>query len=84
MEPVPVLMGMGLCGYGGMDMDTHDCHGTAWPGRIVFKSPVLRPEKDWKKTGQGPVFWKTAVLVFRILKRKTAKRPVYMDRFRPV
>jgi hypothetical protein len=50
----------------------------------VFKSPVSRLEKDWKKT--GPRLEKTgpAVLVFQIFKSKTAKRPVYMDWFKPV
>ena len=51
---------------------------------IVFESLVLRLEKDWKKT--RPRLEKTgpAVRFFEILKQKTAKRPVYMNRFRPV
>jgi len=51
---------------------------------IVFESPVLRPEKDWKKT--RPRLEKTglAVRFFEILKQKTAKILVYMDWFRPV
>jgi len=65
-------------------MDGPDIHWPANLWTLVFESPVFRPEKDRKKTRPGPVFWKTAVLVFRILKQKTAKRPVYMDRLRPV
>jgi len=51
---------------------------------IVLEGPVSRPVQDRKKTGPRPVFQKTAVLVFQIFKRKTAERPVYMDRLRPV
>jgi len=53
-------------------------------GLLVLKGPVSRPVQDWKKTGPRPVFQKTAVLVFQIFKWKTAERPVYMDRLRPV
>ena len=51
---------------------------------VVFVSPVPGPEKDRKKTGldRGPVFFQ--VLVFHVWKSKTEKRPVLMDRKRPV
>ena len=51
---------------------------------VVLESPVSRPVQDWKKTGPRPVFKKTAVLGFQILKQNTAERPVYMDQLRPV
>ena len=66
------------------NMDLQKLHGEGWTNIVVLWGPVLRLEKDQKKT--GPRLEKTgpAVRFFENLKQKTAKRPVYMDQFRLV
>jgi hypothetical protein len=52
--------------------------------QIVFVSPVSELEKDRNWTGLDRKKDRTAVLVFDIRKSKTGKRPVFLDRFKPV
>ena len=55
--------------------------------RLVFKSPVSRLEKDCNWTRPRPEKTGPAVRSFHFWDLKTAKRPVFMDRFyrlRPV
>ena len=61
-----------------------DWSADPWQVEVTTPSAWRSSLKTGKKPDQDQSLTKTAVLVFQILKQKTAKRPVHMDRFRPV